>query len=552
MASAALHIPNTLAAIRNGTIPGQFNPDRTMFEFPQLRSRGTRGAVLLWTVRVRLLHGERFVPITEEMLDQPTQPLDGYIAQIDVESLQEGGKVREMTPTFVSLGKNLGKKNATNPITQALRDALGLFNKHKKRIDAAAVPAAAAAAAAPAAAAAADREEEEAAPARVLLRGAVIVPAAAAASAAEPGGSSGGAFDPRPPPMLATEIDKTAAASLGPSDYVRGLTLQRKYNGVRLVTHLVPTASGEEAVDAYSRTGTTYPGLTGLLAEVKRVLAAAPPVAAGSFGIDEATAPAYVDARPYLDGELYLHGRSLNWISGQARKTQDEGLLEYHVYDVFFPAAIHRGVSMPGRERQAYLRALWAACPPAEHPHVHPVENFPVHSLEEARKKVAEFIDEHYEGGILRRDADGYGYGYNNHHGTSLLKIKPTFDDEFPVVGYAQGSKGKDVGAVIWVCRVPRPKVISDAEFNVVPNMPLEERKRVFACLGEPAPAAHDRPRGETNFDRFVRGKALTVQYREVSAKTNKPLQAKGIAFRTYEGADDPIKKLYAVCGVAE
>jgi len=35
-----------------------------------------------------------------------------------------------------------------------------------------------------------------------------------------------------------------------------------------------------------------------------------------------------------------------------------------------------------------------------------------------------------------------------------ILKLKPIYDDEFEVIGYTEGSKGKDVGCVIWICQV--------------------------------------------------------------------------------------------------
>jgi ATP-dependent DNA ligase len=46
-----------------------------------------------------------------------------------VESGIEGGKIRDTVPTIVTKGKNISRKNATNPFTQALRDALSLYTK---------------------------------------------------------------------------------------------------------------------------------------------------------------------------------------------------------------------------------------------------------------------------------------------------------------------------------------------------------------------------------------------------------------------------------------
>jgi hypothetical protein len=129
------------------------------------------------------------------------------------------------------------------------------------------------------------------------------------------------------------------------------------------------------------------------------------------------------------------------------------------------------------------------------------------------------------------------------------VKIKPIFDDEFTVVGYTQGTRGKDVSAVIWECEVPKPVDPRDRLFTVVPkDMTYEDRYAVYKCLG----TLVDGPNGAkiTRFERDIKGLPLTVEYREMSAKTGKPLQAKALAFRTYESgpAADPVKALLDEC----
>jgi ATP-dependent DNA ligase len=166
---------------------------------------------------------------------------------------------------------------------------------------------------------------------------------------------------------------------------------------------------------------------------------------------------------------------------------------------------------------------------------------------------VKKFIAEGYEGAIARKDAAGYRYGYSNYHSANLLKIKPKYDAEFPVVGYTQGTRGKDVGAVIWVCEVPDPKDPHDKTFNVVPkNMNYKTRKAIYECLGQKVQA----PDGQmtTRFERDVKGLPLTVEFAESSAETGKPLQAKALTFRTYESGpdNDPIRKLMAECAIEQ
>jgi ATP-dependent DNA ligase len=530
MASTSIHIANMLEAINAGDVPGAFDDSRETFMFPKLAYMGSRGATHYWSISVKLLGDDGYVPILDEMLDQPTPDLDGYRAEIKVEAQQKDGKVRDTVPTYVSVGKNLGKKNATNVLTQALRDALGLYNKQKKRADI------------------------------VEATDAASEPSGAAPSDAKPAVAE---FDARPPPQLLKKLGDSRDATLTQVDFDKGITAQRKLNGVRYIVYL----DGDRVV-RYSRGGDEYPGQDQVVRDIEPMLKSAPPVPPGEYGTPKAPAAsdntaaaktarailaAYADPRPYFDGELFRFGESLNKISGQARRGKTSGknggpsLLIYNIFDVFFPYAKAAGHEMESRHRQAYIDKFFGAAP-NEHPHVARVENFPVKSLKELEELAAQFVKDGYEGGIARKDWAGYRYSYSNYHASNVIKIKPKHDDEFKVVGFEQGRKGKDVGAVIWQCEVDVPLDPKDKLFAVVPNMPLAERKRLFTCLSRQVPSADGKM--ITRFERDIKGLPLTVEYAERSAKTGKPLQPKAIAFRTYEsGPDrDPIKKLLEEC----
>ena len=558
MASSALHIADMLEAIDTGVVPGAFAEERTVFAFPTLSNTGSRGATHLWTIRVRLLDPDgAYAPITPAMLRGGAGDADlaGYQAEVLSEAQQEHGKVRDTVPTLVSSGKNLGKKNATNCVTQALRDALGLYNRRLRRGDVvatdgpvAAKPAAAAtkpAAAATKPAATATKKKPAAKP---------------AAAAAKPA-----AIDWAPPPMLVKKPGDSRDAVLAPADFAAGVTVQRKFNGVHLVVHQ-PQCAKSPRPEGYSRTGAIYPGQDQVLDEMQPMFELAhrlaaegmaecdsddPDYAPGTAAYNRSMLSAGYDSPPYFDGELYLHGKSLNWISGQARRGDDDGLLEFHVFDVFFPKSIALGVDMDSRARQAYLDAFFAAVNAAglAHPHVRRVENFAAAGPDEVAALAKRFLAEGYEGAIARKDAAGYRYGYGNYHSANLLKIKPKFDAEFVVVGFTQGTRGKDVGAVVWVCRAP-----DGSTFNVVPkDMTYAQRYALFACLSAKVPSATPGAPPTTRFARDVAGLPLTVEYAELSAKTGKPLQAKALAFRTYEAgpARDPIRILLAECDIA-
>ena len=523
MASSATCIKDMHAAIEAGALPGQFAEGRTVYAFPTLAYEGARGARYLWTVRVRLLCDGEYVPIAPEMLARPSHPLVGCKAEITVESLRAGGKVRDVVPTYVSQGKNLGRKNATNCITQALRDALGHYTRHRKR------------------GCTVGEEKAGLPPAGVPPAGA---PPAGAPPVPEP--------PARPPPMLAKNAGASRDATLTPADFEAGVTVQRKLNGVRYVAAATPGGG----LLRYSRTGADYPGSEQIGAGLRPMLAAAPPIRPGEYGTppDASTPeaarvlaaygalPGSAGPAPYLDGELYLHGRSLNWISGQARRDDDGGELQFHVFDVFFPAALAAGHDMQSRHRQAYLDAFFAASRGLEHAHVARVESFAAEGPPALDALAKRFLAEGYEGAVVRRDGAGYQYGYSNYHSAGLLKVKPKYDAEFPVVGFTQGSRGRDVGALIWICAVPgRP----GTTFHVTPkDMEYKTRYALYKCLGETVEG------GSTRFERDIKGLPLTVEYAELSSKTGKPLQARALAFRTYEGGPekDPIRRLLAEC----
>jgi ATP-dependent DNA ligase len=380
---------------------------------------------------------------------------------------------------------------------------------------AALAPAAAAAAAAAAPAAPADEDAEDAAPVSACVAG----------------------VDGRQvciemfPPQLLTRLGDSKKATLQPDEFP--VDVQRKLNGVRAVAALEREAA-EPLL--YSRTRKVLAGHPQVRAELARFARAA----RGLTPARAAHPPVFV----YLDGELYRHGQPLHAISGQARRADAAGEVEYHVYDAFFP---HSDIVL-WRDRRAFLEQLFARVAGdggAPLQYVRLVETVPAADLAEVRALADRFVAEGYEGAVVRRPAFHYTYSYNNYHSANVLKVKPLYDAEFPVVGFKSGKAGKGADTLLWICRVPEPKNPADAEFTVAPkNLTLEESRRLYACLQqEVAP-------GVTRFDRDFRGRPLTVEYPELSAKTGKPTQAKATVFRTYEGGPerDPVRAALAEC----
>ncbi len=512
MASSSVHIRDMQEAVRGGTVPGRYAADPPAFTFPMVVTPGSRGGRLLWTIRVRLLNPERRpVEFYDHLAGRPPAQLaEKYVGEICVTSRQGDGKTRDAVPTYVTRGKNLGRASATNVITQAMRDALGKYNRRAKD-------------------------------------------AVAAREAAPPGEAKDPEQLRRPPPMLLQKYGATRASRLGPGDYPN-LVLQEKLNGVRLVMF----RGADGAMVAYGRKGDRYLGLSRIRREARQMLAAPPRVTAEWLA--EGTGRGYNEVPPEevrahsrldLDGELFLRGRSLRWISGQARREDDDGTLQFHVFDVFFPEAKARNYDLSSEMRQQYLARLFEqAGPPEEHPHVVRVPNHRVRSLDDAHGQMRQFIAEGGEGVVLRINSGGYHYGINNYHSPNVIKLKATLDDEFTVVGYRDG-KGKMTGQVIWECELSPAQARSqvDRRFTVVPkNMTRPERKAVYQCLSQLVPGeggAGGAP-AVTRFDRDFLGRQLTVEYAELSSKTGKPTQPWALGFRQDV---DPIQRLHDECG---
>ncbi len=550
MASVSLHVKDMFKAIEDGTVPGGFTSDRKEFVFPTISTRNVRGARLSWTLHVRLVkapepddtQGEaKPVKIMDWMLKQPVPELTDHYGMIEVEGVQEGGgKVRDVVPHYVKTGKR-----GTNVLTQALRDALGMYNHQKKRADAR--PAAA----------------------HKPITDKTTKPLEA--SDAHPGTADATKMTEtpeRPPPMLLKKPGESRDATLTRQDFVDGVDAQVKLNGVRVVAYLTsPTDDWDDTdVVLYSRTGGLYPGLDHIREELKQMLQAAPSLEISrgkpGYGIAAGDETKYLGTLDlpgaYLDGEIYLHGKPLNWISGQARKTGEEGTLEFHVFDVFFPGAKAQGLDMSSRDRQAYLSALFQAAKAAhiEHPHVVRVPIMAVSSNEELEAIARKALAEGFEGAVARKARAGYTYSFNNYHSANVLKIKPILDDEFECVGFTSGEKGKAVGAIVWICEVDPEHLVNPADktFHVVPkNMNLPDQKKLFDCLRQEVPDPRRPSAKITVFERDIKGLPLTVEYQERSNISGKPLRAKALAFRTYEsGPDkDPVRKVYLDCGLA-
>jgi len=251
--------------------------------------------------------------------------------------------------------------------------------------------------------------------------------------------------------------------------------VQPKLNGVRCLTKRVPA---QQMIEFTSRGGNDFETLGHLVLPLARILT-----------IDQ-----------MLDGEIYVHGWSFQKIIRRVKRAEEQyddvTELEYWIYD------------MPDKA-DFQDRWKWITENVPDDPSLKLVKTptYIVESEDEIHRYHDIFIEQGFEGIIIRNLKGGYRFQYNN---KNLQKLKKFHDDEFEVIGAKEG-QGKESGCVIWVCKTRDGK-----EFDVRPEGTLEERRILF--------------QEASNYF----GKMYTVRYQDLS-EDGIPMILTGIAFRDYE-----------------
>jgi DNA ligase-1 len=135
------------------------------------------------------------------------------------------------------------------------------------------------------------------------------------------------------------------------------------------------------------------------------------------------------------------------------------------------------------------------------------VKNFTANNEDDIYSLQKQFIEEGYEGAMVRNHKGAYALGKRS---ANLQKVKTFMDDEYQIVGFEQ-AVGNDVGTVIWVCQGP-----TTTPFRVRPRGTREQRREWF-----------------TNGNSYI-GKMLTVKYQELT-DDGIPRFPVGISVRDYE-----------------
>ncbi len=213
-----------------------------------------------------------------------------------------------------------------------------------------------------------------------------------------------------------------------------------------------------------------------------------------------------INAPAPLHGELYKHGWSLQKIGSYTKKIKpDQEQLEFWLYDIAWIGPTYE-------ERLEWMTSIlnlihrnFPECP------IKLTPTILVNSYDEAKVAHDKWVQEGFEGGMLKNKKGIYMFQYNSN---DLEKVKEFEDDEFEIVGGKEGV-GADAGCIIYRCITE-----SGLEFDARPRGTQERRREMLINLPNDI------------------GKKLTVRFAEYS-DVGIPLQPVGVpeaeAVRDYE-----------------
>lgn len=208
-----------------------------------------------------------------------------------------------------------------------------------------------------------------------------------------------------------------------------------------------------------------------------------------------------------FDGEVYLANTFLEDISSAVKKTNElTPFLEYHIFDLAIP-------KLTQVERITLLKQIFTitsnntASIGKPFARIGRVLTKYVNNHEEAISLSKQWIQEGYEGGIFRDLKATYAFGKRP---STMVKYKERESAEFIILSISDTPENP--GVPVFTCR----NDINDEIFDVVIQGDLEKRKKYFE-----------------ESDKYI-GKSITVEFYE-RTKKGVPFHAVGITIRDYE-----------------
>jgi hypothetical protein len=328
-----------------------------MASFPELQGEAQTGKTKTWSIRVL----ERDLGSCVVGIIETTH---GYV----------DGK-KQVNEKIISEGKNIGKKNETSALQQAINEARSLWVK-KKESGYSAVGVVST----PIGGAITDGGDDES----------VDI----STSGSKSTNRSKGVDEDVPLPMLAHDYNKRGKSIKFPC------FVQRKFDGTRCV--------GMPSKGLFSRNKKSYPHLDHIVAEINKL-------------------PTSV----ILDGELYSDTLTFQEIVGLVKREtlkvgdeEKQKQIKFHVYDIIN--------GMPYEQRYANLQMLFGKY---KFKYLELVKTEVCDSEEKMKELHAQYVAEGYEGIMLRNKAGLY----KNARSCDLQKYKCFETEEFEIIDYNEG-----------------------------------------------------------------------------------------------------------------
>jgi len=238
-------------------------------------------------------------------------------------------------------------------------------------------------------------------------------------------------------PMLAASFDKRKDKVVYPVD------VQPKLDGVRCLAYW-----DGDSVKLMSRGGKQWECCQHIIDELEEVL----------------------PKGMVLDGELYIHGKTFQEITKLVKKLRPESVeIDYYIYDI---PKVNNEDAGEWKDRRLLLEDI----------HLHISKHLVITDTEtvdneqEVYKLQSEYLEEGYEGAIVREKDGEYKFGYRSN---KLLKVKNFMDEEYEIVNYTTGV-GRFDGCIIWICQTNKGILGDETYFKVVPQGTMEERQEAY------------------------------------------------------------------------
>lgn len=180
-----------------------------------------------------------------------------------------------------------------------------------------------------------------------------------------------------------------------------------------------------------------------------------------------------------LDGELYIHGYSLQTLSGLARlkkETDKCDELQYYIYDIV-------DTSKTFEERLEVLDHIKDKLQLDFDPNktfengdlqIQMVPHIKVEGWVQIKKIHDSYVKEGFEGAVIRRPDKKYGV---NKRTNDMVKVKEYQDGEFKIIGFSEGLRPEDM---VFVCVTEDGK-----EFEAKPVGPRELKHEYLERIDE-------------------------------------------------------------------